>query len=87
MDAINLEGVRGEVRLDVAVEGGKYRYVMWDDGSHVFRYDEPWQDSIGNKMLYCFAAEVAELREQLATARAEYAELLIDYQNSSALLP
>lgn len=33
------------------------------------------------------ATEVAELREQLAIARAEYAELLIDYQNASALLP
>jgi hypothetical protein len=70
VDASNLFGVNGEIRLDVSVEGGKYRYVMWDGGSHVYRYDEPWQDALANKMLYCFAAEVADLRKQLAEARA-----------------
>lgn len=64
---------QSEVLLDVAVEDGKYRYVQTRNGSHVYRHGEPWQDVTGNKMIYCFAAEVAELREQLTTARAEAA--------------
>lgn len=70
MGAKDLSGIVGEVLLNVPIEGGKYRYVQTRTDSHIYRHGEIWQDVTGNKMIYCFAAEVAELREQLANARA-----------------
>ena len=55
----------GELR--VTVENGKYTYVFESNGkSYALRNGEPWQDMTGNKFVYCLAARIAELEEQLA---------------------
>lgn len=51
--------------MRVEVENGKYTYVFKPDGgSHVLRYGEEWRDVTGDKMVYCMAAEIQELRDQ-----------------------
>lgn len=62
--------------MKVEIEGGKYTYVFSPDGwSKVLRHGENWKDVTGDKFLYCMAAEIESLREQLAELERQNAEL------------
>ena len=53
--------------MRVDIEGGKYTYVFEDGRARLLRHGEPSRrDVVGDKVIYCMAAEIAELRQQLA---------------------
>lgn len=59
-----------EFDIDVTVGDGKYRYARTRHGDvYVFRHGEPWEarqaDIIGDKFVYCLAAELQEARTEL----------------------
>ena len=63
----------------VSIEDGKYEYRLYPDGeSEVLRYGEPWRDTCGDKLIYCLAAEVHKLREQLKEVQSE-----LDFQQNA----
>jgi len=52
--------------MRVSVENDKYTYVFHLDGkAEVLRYGEPWRDAVGDKFIYCMAAEIETLRATL----------------------
>ncbi len=52
--------------MRVDIEDGKYTYVFHEDGrSEALRYGEPWRDTVGDKFIYCMAAEIVDLREEV----------------------
>ena len=54
--------------MRVDIEGGKYTYVFEDGRARLLRYGEPSRsDVVGDKFIYCMAAEIAELRQQLSS--------------------
>ena len=55
------------IAMRIELEGGKYTYVMSEDGrQHALRHGDIWRDLIGDKFVYCLAAHAEELREQNA---------------------
>ena len=57
--------------MRVDIDGGKYTYVFEDGRARLLRHGEPSRrDVVGDKVIYCMAAEIAELRQQLAAALA-----------------
>lgn len=53
----------------VDIECGKYTYIFEDGRARLLRYGEPTsRDVVGDKLIYCMATEIAELRQQLAEA-------------------
>lgn len=58
--------------MRVDIEGGKYTYVFEDGRARLLRYGEPSRrDVVGDKVIYCMAAEIAKLRQQLSAAQSE----------------
>jgi hypothetical protein len=58
------------MRVDIA--DGKYTYIFEEGRASALRYGQPWErDVVGDKLLYCMAAEVESLRQQLDTVTAE----------------
>ena len=58
--------------MRVDIEGGKYTYVFEDGRARLLRYGEPSRrDVVGDKLIYCMAAEIAELRQRIADLEAE----------------
>ncbi len=57
--------------LNISVANGKYT-VQMDDTGHLraLRYGHEWRDCIGDKLIYCLAAEVETLREEIAALKA-----------------
>ncbi len=54
--------------LDVMIENGKYRVIQDNEGNlRTLRYGEEWRDCCGDNLIYCLAAEVERLREQITT--------------------
>lgn len=51
--------------MRVVIEDGKYTYVNENGSASVLRYDEHWRDVTGDKFIYCMAAEIETLREQV----------------------
>ena len=58
--------------MKVEIEGGKYTYVFEPGGgSQVLRHGQPWRDVTGDKLIYCMAAEIEELRGKLEKVKLE----------------
>ena len=55
--------------MRVDIEEGKYTYVFNGGDAHVLRYGEEWRDVVGDKFIYCMAAEIEALRKELASER------------------
>ena len=54
-------------RMSVDVCDGKYTVVMDADGKlFALRCGEPWRELVGDKMVYCLAAELEEARTEVA---------------------
>lgn len=50
---------------DIRLEGGKYTVRQTPAGLEALRYDEPWRDLTGDKLVYAMAVEILTLRERL----------------------
>lgn len=60
--------------MRVDIEGGKYTYIFEDGRARLLRYGEPSRrDVVGDKLIYCMAAEISELRQQLTAATDQIA--------------
>lgn len=60
--------------MRVDIEGGKYTYVFEDGRARLLRHGEPSRrDVVGDKVIYCMAAEIAKLRQQLEQTRLKNA--------------
>lgn len=61
--------------MRVELEDGKYTYICHEDGTaEALRYGASWKrDLSGDKFVYCMAAEIVSLRQQLTDARAAIA--------------
>jgi hypothetical protein len=80
----------GGYRLDVEVDGGKYRIIQGSSGElHIERHGEPWLRSgshvgiVGSKMIIAMACELEELREAAKganSARVALEKLLPEVQ-------
>ena len=59
------DAIDSSTLLDVALEDGKYRVVMQEDGGLLaMRFNEPWRNCVGDKLIYCMAAEIQRLRDE-----------------------
>lgn len=61
--------------MRVELEDGKYTYICHEDGTaEALRYGASWKrDLSGDKFVYCMAAEIVSLRQQLTDAKAAIA--------------
>lgn len=59
------------MRIDL--DNGKYTYVFEPKTGrqYALRHGEPWKDLVGDKFVYCLAAELEEAREQNAAIAAQ----------------
>lgn len=51
----------------IELADGKYTYVYEDGKQYALRYGHLWRDLIDDQFVYCMAAKITELQEQLAT--------------------
>lgn len=51
---------------DIRLESGKYTVRQTQAGLAALRYDEPWRDLTGDKLVYAMAMEISLLRERLS---------------------
>lgn len=66
--------------MRVDIESGKYTYIFEDGRARLLRYGDPTsRDVVGDKLIYCMAAEISELRQQLAAKQAEVDALMLEY--------
>lgn len=58
--------------MRVDIDCGKYTYVFKDGRARLLRYGEPTsRDVVGDKLIYCMAAEIETVRQQLASLTAQ----------------
>jgi hypothetical protein len=70
------------MRLHVEIEDGKYTVIQEDTGTlHALRYGEPWRDLCGDKLVYCLAAEVEALRDEVKRLERDNSVLQNDNQD------
>lgn len=76
--------------MRVDLECGKYTYIFEDGRARLLRYDKPTcRDVVGDKLIYCMAVEIDELRQQLAATKNDAADLiriLVKQQQENAQL-
>ena len=64
--------------MRVDIESGKYTYIFEDGRARLLRYGDPTsRDVVGDKLIYCMAAEISELRQQLAERDEQISDLTI----------
>lgn len=56
--------------MKIELDDGKYTYVNDAQGQRALRYGEPWRDLTGDNFVYCLAARIEELEQQLASPLA-----------------
>ncbi len=62
---------QGKDMLRVSVHDGKYTVVQDSCGKlFTLRYDALWRDCDGDKLIYCLASEVEELRCEVNNLKA-----------------
>lgn len=63
----------------IELENGKYT-VCHDNGSnfHALRNGEPWRSLAGDKLVFCMAAEIERLQDQLKADRENWARSKLD---------
>lgn len=70
--------------MRVEIEDGKYTYQFHPDGrSEVLRYGEPWRDVVGDKFIYCMAAEIEQLRQRVQELESQNIELQMNLADES----
>jgi len=62
--------------MRVSIDSDKYTYELHQDGrSEAWRYGETWRDVSGDKLIYCMAHEIEQLRATVQEQSAEIASL------------
>ena len=66
--------------MNIIIEDGKYEYRFYPDGnSEVLRYGEPWRDTVGDKLMYCMASEIEQLRARVVELEQSLSRIVSYY--------
>ena len=51
--------------MEIKLDDGKYTYIFENGEQYALRYGEFWRDLTGDKFVYCLAAKIEELEDQI----------------------
>jgi len=73
--------------MNVTLDEGKYRIVIEDGATTVYRHGELWQDLTGDNLIFNLVHRITELTEAAneASVRLDKVSHLVNYDSGSAI--